>query len=94
MELSFAIATYRQFGEPAAENAALAALASAGGFELARQDVFGDILHGGHVFLDEMAKSVHSFTAGVVKLLPGVRSLENEIGYQHSGDCTMREALS
>jgi hypothetical protein len=82
VELSFAITTYRQFGEAAAENAAFAALASPGGFELARQDVFGEVLHGGHVFLDEVAKSVDSFTAGVVKLLPGARFLENEIGYQ------------
>src|SRR5215211_5835662 len=75
VELSFAIATYRQFGEAAAQNAALAAFTGSGGFELAGPDVFGEILHGGHVFLDEMAKCVHSLTAGVVKLLPRARSL-------------------
>src|SRR5918994_5505063 len=79
VELSFPIAAYRQFGKAAPQNAALAALAGAGGFELARQDIFGEVLHGRHVFLDELPKGVYGLTAGVVKLYPGVRSLENEI---------------
>ena len=94
VELSFPIAAYGQFGEAATQNATLAALAGAGGFELSGQDVFSEVLHGCHVFLDKLAKGVHGLAAGVVKLLPGVRTLENKIGDKHSGDCAMGEALT
>ena len=94
VELSFPIAAYGQFGEAATQNATLAALAGAGGFELSGQNVFSEVLHGRNVFLDQPAKGVHGLAAGVVKLLPGVRSLKNEISNQHSGDCAMGEALT
>src|SRR5688572_2879320 len=71
VELSFPIAAYGQFGEAATQNATLAALAGAGGFELSGQDVFSEVFHGRNIFLDKMAKGVHGLAAGVVKLLPG-----------------------
>ena len=94
VQLAFPITAYGQFGKAAAQNAALAPLAGAGGFEFAGRDVFSEVPYGRHIFFNELADRIHGLAAGIVKLLPGTRSFENEIGNKHSSDGTMGESLT
>src|SRR5687767_15742131 len=80
VQFSFLVAAHGQFCETAAQNTALASFARAGRFELTGCYVFGEILYGRNVFLNELADCVHGLTAWIVKPLPWTRPLENEIG--------------
>ena len=94
VEPALLVTVGRDFGETLADDRAMSRLELIHGFELARRNIFGEILHRGHVLRDEVLDGGRGLARGVVKLFPGAAAVHDKRGDEEAGHHAVGHALT